>query len=240
MELILSDQQSLDRMLKTASGKKRALAVPEEKLNFSTQECLQKVSNHLAQGIQARFCPLSVDERKWLKQFHLLTDLPVLFVCNVSEGQIPEEEKWADQVRNLAGSRGDHVLVLQGMMAAQISALPELEQQEYLAIAGIKEQALYTVIRSTFSLLNQQVFFTAGVQEVRAWNIRKTDTALQAADQIHSDISRGFIRAEVVNYNDFVRLNGSWSDARKEGKIRLEGKKYQLADGEVVYFRFHV
>ena len=233
-ELLIADKQFMEKQL-NAIKKKRTIAEKERNFQLS---CLTKVIDQLAQGIPVRNCELADDEHVWLKkEYQLLSNLPILFVCNVREES--QKNAYTDLIFEYAKNHNNQAIILAGQSAAQISKLRGDEQSEYLSLMNMKESALDTVVRATFHLLEQQVFFTVGEMEVKAWNLRQGEYAIDAAATIHTDIQRGFIRAETVSCQDFISC-GSWTQAKKEGKVRLEGRDYKMCDGDIVYFRFNV
>ncbi|HKI87280.1 MAG TPA: DUF933 domain-containing protein, partial [Thermoanaerobaculia bacterium] len=179
---------------------------------------------------------LSADDEKRLRGFQLLSAKPLLVVLNVDEDRVasvaPEELGFSPRPLSAA-------VVVSAPIEAEIARLPEAEQGEFLAAMGLSEPSLGRVLRATYELLGSISFFTVGEDEVRAWTVAEGATARQAAGVIHSDIERGFIRAEVVGWEDLLRL-GSMAACRDQGLLRLEGKEYRIADGEVVHFRFNV
>jgi GTP-binding protein YchF len=181
------------------------------------------------------------DERKLIRDLHLLTIKPVLYVCNVAEDGIHDADNnpHVQAVRKQAAEEGAQVVVISAKVEAEIAELEGEDKQMFLEELGLKESGLDRLIRAAYDLLGLITYFTAGVQEVRAWTIRKGTKAPQAAGVIHSDFERGFIRAEVISYDDLVEA-GSVAAAREKGKYRLEGKEYVVQDGDVMHFRFNV
>jgi ribosome-binding ATPase YchF (GTP1/OBG family) len=169
---------------------------------------------------------------------YLLTDKPTLYVCNVDEDSAVNGNSYVDSVKNLLGEQAE-VLVIAGNLEAEIAELNAEDQKEFLEDAGLDEPGVNKVVRGAYSLLNLMSFFTAGPKEVRAWTIRKGTKAPQAAGVIHSDLERGFIRAEVMHYNDFIDL-GSEAACREKGKLLIEGKNYTVEDGDILNIRFNV
>ena len=236
-ELILKDMESvekaLDRHLKTARGgskESQALVV-----------VLEKVNKALNEGRWARTADLYKEERVLLRPFCLLTLKPMLLVGNISEPDIPNPSANPHfAALEAAGRERDcPVIPICSKLEAEIQELPEEERPMFLEEAGLKEPGLNTLIRASFRLLGLQTYFTAGVKEVRAWTIRIGDTAPQAAGVIHTDFEKGFIRAQTISYEDYVRLGGE-QPAKEAGRMRSEGKDYVVQDGDVLNFLFNV
>ena len=233
-ELALSDldtvTKSVVRLTKNAkSGDKDAIA---------TKAALEKILPLLDEGKPARAADLSDDERKLIRGYGLLTLKPTMYIANVAEAGF-ENNPHLDAVRALAAAENAIVVPLCNQIEAEISLLAEEERAEFLEAMGMQEPGLNVVIRAGYELLGLQTYFTAGVQEVRAWTVKVGATAPQAAGVIHTDFEKGFIRAEVIAYPDFIQFNGE-SGAKEAGKWRLEGKTYVVADGDVMHFRFNV
>lgn len=233
-ELALADLESVEKRLHrvdkdTRSGNKEALA---------QKVLLAKVRDHLDAGAPVRTLSLSKDELKALQDLHLLTSKPTMYVANVNEDGF-SNNPYLDDVSKLAASEGAAVVAVCAAIEADIAELADDERQEFLDDLGLDEPGLDRVIRAGYRLLNLQTYFTAGVKEVRAWTIPVGATAPQAAGVIHGDFEKGFIRAEVISYDDFINYNGE-QGAKDAGKWRLEGKDYVLHDGDVVHFRFNV
>ncbi len=233
-ELALADLATLgrivERVTKTArSGDKEAL---------STQALLDKVQAALDDGTPARSVALSREERERLQPYHLLTNKPTLYIANVAEADLTAGPA-LQAVQAIAKAEGSVVVPVCAAVEQELTALSEAEQQEFLADMGLDEPGLNRVVRAGYALLGLQTFFTAGPQEGRAWTVAIGATAPQAAGRIHTDFERGFIRAEVIGYQDFVRYGGE-RGAKEAGKMRLEGKDYVVQDGDVIHFRFNV
>lgn len=236
-ELCLADldtvEKRLDRVQKLLkSGDKKAQA---------ELEVLKKVQQALSDGQPARRVVTDEDTAALLKDLFLLTLKPTLFVANVSEAEAADASAnpHVAKVREYAAHEGAEVIVVSAKVESEIAELPADEAKEFLADLGLAESGLDKLIRASFSLLGLMTFFTAGEQEVRAWTIVRGTKAPQAAGKIHSDIERGFIRAEIVSYNDLMSA-GSHAAAKEKGQVRLEGKEYIMQDGDVTYFRFNV
>jgi ribosome-binding ATPase len=199
---------------------------------------LEKVQVALNAGKPARSVELYPEELHVLKPLFLLTMKPTMYVANVSEGGFTNNTL-LDRINVYAATENAPVLAICAALEAQIADLSEEDQKVFLSDMGMTEPGLNRLIRAAYDLLGLQTYFTAGAKEVRAWTIRRGDTAPQAAAVIHTDFEKGFIRAEVIAYEDFVRLKGE-QGAKEAGKMRLEGKEYVVQDGDVMHFRFNV
>lgn len=233
-ELTLADletsEKALIRLAKASkSGNKEMLA---------QKVVVERLNEHLGEGLPARSLELSDDERLAIRDLHLITIKPLVFIANVSEDGF-EDNPHLDQVRNYAEQVGAQVVAVCAEIEQEIAQLEDDEQAEFLESIGQEEPGLNRVIRAGYSLLDLQTFFTAGVKEVRAWTVRKGATAPNGAGRIHTDFERGFIRAEVIGYDDYIACKGE-QGAKDAGKWRLEGKDYILVEGDVVHFRFNV
>ena len=193
---------------------------------------------HFEAGLPARTLELSDDDWKTVKQFHLITNKPTMYIANVDEEGF-ENNKHLDTVRAIAEKEGAIVVPICNKLEAEIAELDDDEKTEFLEEMGMDEAGLDRLIRAGYDLLGLQTYFTAGVKEVRAWTVKVGATAPQGAGVIHTDFEKGFIRAEVVGYDDFIEFKGE-SGAKEAGKWRLEGKDYIIKDGDVVHFRFNV
>lgn len=237
LELILADLESVEkRMERTA----KMLKAGDKKAQVEA-ELLQRLKEVFDQGKSARTLTYSDEEREILKGFSLLSFKPILFAANVSEEEVGNAEgnAYVQQVQEIAQSEGAEVVVICAKIESEIAELDEEEKQVFLADLGLKESGLDRLIKAAFHLLGLMTFFTAGPMEVKAWTIRRGTKAPQAAGVIHTDFERGFIRAEVVAYHDFVEYGGL-NGARDKGLVRLEGKDYIMNDGDIVHFRFNV
>jgi len=202
-------------------------------------EILERVKNSLDEAKPARNLNLSDDELFIIRDANLLTLKPTLYIANVAEDELLEENIHVKKVRELAASEGAQVVVICAKVESEIAELDADEAKEFLADLGLDSSGLDRLIHAAFDLLGLMTFLTAGADECRAWTIKKGTAAVKAAGKIHSDIERGFIRAEIVNYDDLIKL-GSITAARDKGLVRLEGKDYIMQDGDVTYFRFNV
>ncbi len=233
-ELGLADLETVDRNLYKAqrdakTGQKEELA----KRNF-----LQRLHDHLDAGRPARTLEVSAVDRSAFRNLHLLTAKPVLFVANIDEDGF-ENNSLLDAVTKLAREENAEVVAICAAVEAEIVLLDDADKQEFLAEMGLTETGLDRVIHAAYRLLGLMTFFTASPKEVRAWTVREGSTAPQAAGEVHTDFQRGFIRAEVIAFNDYLR-DGGESGARDAGRMRLEGKEYRVAEGDVMLFRFNV
>jgi hypothetical protein len=237
LELVLADMETVEkRMDRTRKNMKSG------NKQFALElECLEKIKAALDAGKPARSVELDDEERRLIRDLHLLTIKPVLYAANVSEDEAggAEDNPYVRQVREFARAEGAEVITISAKVEAEIAELEEAEKKEFLQELGLKESGLDRLIRAAYRLLGLSTFFTAGEQEVRAWTIRTGTKAPQAAGVIHSDFERGFIRAEVVAYDDLIQA-GSLAAARDKGLLRLEGKDYVVQDGDIVHFRFNV
>ena len=230
METVEKRQERLVKLLKTGDKK-----VPVEKA------VLDKVMEGLGEAVPARRLGLTDEEKEFLTELHLLTMKPVLYVANVAEDEVaaPESNPHVQAVMKYAEEEGAETIVVSAKMESEIAELPEDEAKEFLEMAGLEEAGLDRLIKAGFKLLGLMTYLTAGETESRAWTIKRGTKAPQAAGKIHSDFERGFIRAEIVSYDDLVAC-GSKAAARDKGLVRLEGKDYVMQDGDVVEFRFNV
>ena len=234
-ELILADMESIDKRLE----KSRKLAKSGDKDAVKITAVLDKVSNQLNEGLPVRTLDLSDDEKEAIKDLFLITSKPLFYITNVGENDLPEGNEYVNDVRKIAEAEGSEVVVMCGSIEAEISELDPEEKGEFLSDLGLEEAGLNRMIRAGYRLLSLDTYFTAGVKEVRAWTIHKGATAPQAAGVIHTDFERGFIKAEVVGYDDFISSGGE-QKAKEKGLLRIEGKEYIVKDGDVIHFRFNV
>ncbi len=233
-ELLLADMESMEkvvsRLARTAkSSNKEAIA---------EKAFAEKVLAHLNDGKPARTFDASSAEMAWLKLYHLLTIKPTMYIANVDEGGF-EENAMLDALTQHAASENASIVAVCASIEAEIIQLDDVDRAEFMAELNLDEPGLNRVIRAGYALLGLQTFFTAGEKEVRAWTVKKGSTAPQGAGRIHTDFEKGFIRAEVVGYDDYVSNKGE-SGAKDAGKWRLEGKEYLMQEGDVVHFRFNV
>ena len=237
IELQLKDFETLEKRLERVKKNARTGNKDAQK----ELDALLKVKDGLESAISVRAVELTEKEREeYIKPLQFITDKPVLYVCNVDENSAVDGNAYVDSLKESIKDENAEVIVLAVGMEADITELETFEEREmFLDDLGLKEPGASVLIRSAYKLLNQQTYFTAGVKEVRAWTINIGDTAPQAAGVIHTDFEKGFIRAEVIDYNDFVTL-GSEAKVKEAGKMRVEGKEYIVKDGDMMNFRFNV
>jgi ribosome-binding ATPase len=233
-ELALADLDSVERAYQKAL--KAAKAADKDAVKL--RDLLEKVRVQLNQAKAVRLLKLDPHDHLLLRDLHLLTDKPVMYVANVDEGGFTGNPR-LDRVREIARSEGAIVVPICAAIEAEIAQLEEADRAEFLAELKLDEPGLNRVIRGGYALLGLQTYFTAGVKEVRAWTVHAGSTAPQAAGVIHTDFERGFIRAEVIAYDDFIACKGE-AGAKEAGKLRLEGKEYIVKEGDVMHFRFNV
>jgi len=233
-ELLLADMESIARQTERAAKQAKS----NDKEAKAKYEFMLAVQAHVEGGNSARGLEPSAQQRPWMKDLHLITAKPVLYIANVSEDGF-QNNPHLDAVAEYAAGEGAEVVAVCAAIEADIAELEAEEAAEFLQEMGLDEPGLNRVIHAGYQLLHLQTFFTAGPQEVRAWTIRVGDTAPRAAGKIHTDFEKGFIRAEVVAFDDFIAGNGE-QGAKDAGKWRLEGKDYVMHEGDVVHFRFNV
>lgn len=233
-ELILADIETVDRALQKAAK----AAKTGDKGAVARQHRLETIRAALDEGQPVRALSLTDDDRKDLTELHLLTAKPVLYVANVGELADADNEH-VRELRKYADEAGAGVVVLCAAIEQELSELDEADQAVFLEDLGLAEPGLNRLIRAGYVLLDLLTFFTAGPQEVRAWTVRRGARAPEAAGRIHTDMQRGFIRAEVVSYTDFIEYNGE-QGAKEAGRWRLEGKDYVVEEGDIMHFRFNV
>lgn len=236
LELMLSDLEMIETRLKKVEKMAKG-----NKSYKKEEELLTTLKNAIENEQPLRNLDFTDDELNLIKSFNLLSLKPVLYVCNVSEDDLLDNEgnKYVQQVKEYAEKENSQVIVVSAKIESEISQLDKEEKEEFLAELGLKESGLDKLINASYDLLGLMSFLTAGPKEVRAWTIKKGTKAPQAAGKIHSDIERGFICAEVINYMDLIESGGT-SKAKEKGLVRLEGKDYIIQDGDVVLFRFNV
>lgn len=237
LELILADMESVEKRL----GRVEKLARQKDKDAMVEVEVLNLLKEAFEEEKPARSVEFTDEQLKIAKGLHLLTIKPVLYVANVSEEDIanPSENEYVQKVREFAAKENAEVIVICAKIEEEIAELEGEEKTMFLQELGIEESGLDQLIRAAYHLLGLATYFTAGVQEVRAWTFRKGMKAPQCAGIIHSDFERGFIRAETVAYDDLL-AGGSMTAAKEAGKVRLEGKEYEVKDGDIIHFRFNV
>ena len=233
-ELCLADLSSVEKAVDRAAKAAKA----HDKDGVRKHAVYSRVRAHLNEGRPVRSMQLTPEDRADLRELHLLTLKPVMYVANVNENGF-SNNPFLDAVKARATEEGAVVVAVCAAMEAEIAQLDDAEKGEFLKDLGLEEPGLDRVIRGAYQLLGLQTYFTAGVKEVRAWTIRAGSTAPQAAAVIHTDFERGFIRAEVIGYDDFIACKGE-AGAKEVGKLRLEGKEYIVREGDVMHFRFNV
>lgn len=228
LDTVVKRLQKVEKMAKTDKDAKR------------TFDILSVVKSHLETGKSVRSAALSEDDFEFIADLSLLTAKPVMYVCNVDEASVNTGNKFVDLVKNAVKEENAEVLVISAKIESEIAELEDYEERAmFLDDLGLKESGVAKLILAAYRLLDLYTYFTAGVQEVRAWTITKGFTAPQAAGVIHSDFEKGFIRAEVIKYQDFVTL-GSENACKEVGKLGVEGKTYVVEDGDIMHFRFNV
>ena len=233
-ELALADLESVDKALQRAERS----AKTGDKDAKARVEVLARVREGLDAGRPARALGLSEDDRATVRDLFLLTLKPVMYVANVLEDGF-QDNPHLDAVRARAAGEGAEVVPVSAAIEEELSQLEDADRDDFLASMGLDEPGLDRVIRAAYALLGLQTYFTAGVKEVRAWTVKGGSTAPQAAAVIHTDFEKGFIRAETIGYEDFIRYKGE-AGAREAGRLRLEGKEYRVQEGDVLHFRFNV
>lgn len=237
MELQFKDLEAVEQRMKKIEKQAKTGTDKDAK---KTYDILGQVKDALMQGKSARTVKIAKEDLKYIDDLHLLTVKPVLYVCNVDEASVKTGNKHTEAVIEAVKDEQAEVMMITAAMEADIAAMDSFEdRQAFLADIGLEEPGVNKLIRAGYKLLDLQTYFTAGVKEVRAWTITRGMSAPQAAGVIHTDFEKGFIKAEVISYNDYVTL-GSEAACRDNGKIRIEGKEYIVQDGDVMHFRFNV
>ncbi|KXS40105.1 MAG: GTP-binding protein YchF [Candidatus Frackibacter sp. T328-2] len=235
-ELVLADLETIENRIEKTE---RMLKTGEKKYK-EEMEVLEKVIAALEEGEPIRSVDLSTEEKTVIKDCHLLTIKPILYVANVSEDEVNAvDNEYVQAVKDYASGENAEVITVSAKVESEIAELDDDEKELFLEELGIEESGLDKLIRAGYKLLGLITFFTAGEKEVRAWTVKEGSTAPEAAGKIHTDMQKGFIRAEVISYDDLIEV-GSFAQARDEGLLRLEGKDYIVKDGDVCYFRFNV
>ncbi|MEC5301797.1 MULTISPECIES: redox-regulated ATPase YchF [Staphylococcus] len=236
MELVLADLESVDKRL----PKLEKMARQKDKDAVNETRILSRIKEALEEGNPVRSLEFTEEDQKYVNQAQLLTSKEMLYIANVGEDEIGDEDnEKVKAIREYAAKEDSEVIVISAKIEEEIAVLEDEDREMFLEDLGIEEPGLDRLIRTTYDLLGLATYFTAGVQEVRAWTFIKGMTAPQCAGIIHTDFERGFIRAEVTSYDDYVEFNGE-NGAKDAGKQRLEGKEYIMKDGDVVHFRFNV
>ena len=234
-ELALADLEAVTRAVDRAAK----VAKTGDKAAITKHETLKRVQAHLNDALPVRSLALDADEKLLLRDLHLITSKPLLYVANVDEDGLKNGNPYLDKVIELAKREHAQVVPVCAAIEAEIALLDEADRATFLEDLGLQEPGLNRVIRNAYELLGLQTYFTAGVQEVRAWTVKVGATAPQAAGVIHTDFEKGFIRAETIGYKDYIQYKGE-SGAKEAGRWRLEGKEYVVQEGDVLHFRFNV
>ncbi|MGJ1267986.1 redox-regulated ATPase YchF [Sphingobacterium spiritivorum] len=230
LDTVVKRIQKVEKMAKTGGDK-------DAKRTF---DILSVVKEHLESGKSARTSPIEKEDFEFIQDLALLTAKPVLYVCNVDEASVNTGNAYVDKVKEAVKDENAEVLIISAQIESEIAQLESFEERQmFLDDLGLTESGVHKLIRAAYSLLDLATYFTAGVQEVRAWTIEKGYTAPQAAGVIHTDFEKGFIRAEVIKYADFIQY-GSESAVKEAGKLSVEGKTYIVEDGDIMHFRFNV
>ncbi|HEY4326263.1 MAG TPA: redox-regulated ATPase YchF [Mucilaginibacter sp.] len=237
-ELQLKDLDSIEKKIQKVEKMAKTGGDKEAKKTF---DVLTVYKNHLLSGKSARTAPVAEEDKEYIADIWLLTAKPVMYVCNVDEASVTTGNAYVEKVRAAAKDENAEVLVISAQIESEIAQLETYEERQlFLDDLGLTESGVNKLIKAAYKLLNLATYFTAGVQEVRAWTITKGFTAPQAAGVIHTDFEKGFIRAEVIKYEDFVKFNGSEAVIKENGKLSVEGKTYIVQDGDIMHFRFNV
>ncbi len=234
-ELMLADMESLEKRRTNVEKKARG----GDKEAKQTLDLITLALEQLNDGKPARRAKIGADDAKAWRMMQLLTAKPVFYICNVDEGSAATGNAFSDAVVAHAKKEGSQAVVISAQIESEMAVLEDAEQAEFLATLGLEEPGLNRVIRAGYELLGLQTYFTVGPKEARAWTIKKGTTAPQAAGVIHGDFEKGFIKAETIAFDDFVKFNGE-SGAKEAGKARQEGKEYVVQDGDVMHFKFNV
>ncbi|HUK55419.1 MAG TPA: redox-regulated ATPase YchF [Nitrospiria bacterium] len=234
-ELILADLETVERRLQTVEKKVRSGEAKAAEEHAFTQQ----LHALLAKGEPIRGRPYTPEQMRLLHEVHLLTDKPVLYVANVSEADLGRETDYVRQVRKIAEREAARVIVISGQVEAEVIALPKEDRPAFLKELGLAESGLDRLIQAGYQMLGLITFFTAGEPESRAWTVSQGTKAPQAAGKIHSDMEKGFIRAEVMAYSDLM-VCGNATSVRERGLLRVEGRDYVIRDGDILHFRFQV
>lgn len=236
LELQVKDLESIEKRI--LKWEKQAKA--GDKKSKQAMECLEKCKTHLENLESLRTLNLSKEDFQYISDLSLLTLKPVMYVCNVDDRSAAGGNRFTEAFKSSFGDENVNILLIAGKIESEIAELEsKTDQEEFLGDLGLEEPGVNKLIRSAYDMLELQTFFTAGPKEIRAWTIKKGMTAPEAAGVIHSDLQRGFIRAEVMKYNDFMELK-SEAACREAGKLYIEGKNYVVADGDILHIRFNV
>ena len=236
LELIFADIDVIEKRIPRIEKKAQFKTDKDSVLEYNT---LMKIKAALENGKMAREVELNEEERQIIKQFCFLTLKPMIYVLNVGEDEVDNDNKYVQDVKQFAKETNCETVTISAKLEEELSQLEDDEKQMFLEELGLKQSGLDQLIKKAYDLLGLQTFFTEGEKECRAWTFKKGMKAPECAGVIHTDFEKGFIKAEVVSYDDFMKY-GSWSKARDAGKLRLEGKDYVFQDGDITVFRFNV
>jgi len=236
MELMFADMDVIEKRLPKIEKKAQFKTDKESVIEYSA---LMKIKEVLENGKMAKEAELTDEETLMVKNFCFLTMKPMIYVLNVNEDEIHEENEYVKQVKEYAAAHGCKSVVISAKLEEELSQLEDEEKEMFLEELGLQESGLDRLVAEAYSLLGLETFFTEGEKECRAWTFKKGMKAPECAGVIHTDFEKGFIKAEVVSYEDFIQY-GSWAKVREAGKLRLEGKDYVFKDGDITVFRFNV
>jgi len=237
-ELQLKDLDSIEKKIQKVEKMAKTGGDKEAKKTF---DVLTIYKNHLLAGKSARTAPVAEEDKAYIDDIWLLTAKPVMYVCNVDEASVNTGNAYVDSVKAAVKEENAEVLIISAQIESEIAEMETYEERQmFLEDLGLSGSGVNKLIKAAYKLLNLATYFTAGVQEVRAWTITRGFTAPQAAGVIHTDFEKGFIRAEVIKYEDFVKYNGSEAAIKENGKLGVEGKTYIVQDGDIMHFRFNV
>ncbi|MDR3696634.1 redox-regulated ATPase YchF [Mucilaginibacter sp.] len=237
-ELQLKDLDSIEKKIQKVEKMAKTGGDKEAKKTF---DVLSVYKNHLLAGKSARTAPVAEEDKEYIADIWLLTAKPVMYVCNVDEASVNTGNAYVDRVKAAVKEENAEVLIISAQIESEIAQMDTYEERQmFLEDLGLSESGVNKLIKAAYKLLNLATYFTSGVQEVRAWTITQGFTAPQAAGVIHTDFEKGFIRAEVIKYEDFVKYNGSDAAIKEAGKLGVEGKTYIVQDGDIMHFRFNV
>jgi GTP-binding protein YchF len=237
-ELQLKDLDSIEKKIQKVEKMAKTGGDKEAKKTF---DVLSVYKTHLLSGKSARTAPVAEEDKEYIEDIWLLTAKPVMYVCNVDEASVISGNAYVDKVKASVKEENAEVLIISAQIESEIAQMETYEERQmFLEDLGLTESGVNKLIKAAYKLLNLATYFTAGVQEVRAWTITQGFAAPQAAGVIHTDFEKGFIRAEVIKYEDFVKYNGSEALIKENGKLGVEGKTYVVQDGDIMHFRFNV
>ncbi len=239
MELVFSDLGIIEKRLHRLEAAAKMPKSSERDLAIKEQELLHKIKQQLDKGIPIRLQQLTSEDMHSLSNYQFLTAKPILAVINIGEKQLAEAGALLDKLKISYSQPQVEVITMCGKLEMELAQLSDQEAEEFRKDIGLQETAFAAVIRHSYALLGLISFFTYNAEEVKAWTIQRESTALKAAGKIHTDMERGFIRAEVIHFHDFIRY-GSMAEARKHGALRVEGKTYLVQDGDIIHFLFNV